>query len=259
MAEQKVYPNFSVANNAKPNRFLNFPFLGVIVKVVILIPVFVELSFLSLAAFFVLFVNWFVVLFTGKYWDTAYSFFLSLMRFTGKIQLYILGITDTYPGFALNTNGLFELTIAKPEKPNRWFAVPFFGIFVRFILLIPYIIFTNVLLRGSEVAMFFSWFTILFKGNLPESLYEFEKDSLRVSFAGSSYLLGLSDTYPSFAISMNHQTVKILLIIAGTILVLSRMNGDYARTYNRQSPNHRYYYQQNFSPRAGVPTDNKTY
>jgi len=256
MPELKVYPHLAVENNKKPNRFLAFPILGIIAKMIILIPVIIELVFLGLAACFVLFINWFVISFTGKYWDAAYRFFLGLMRLGAKMQLYIWGITDKYPGFTFDTNKILELNIPKPEKPNRWLAIPFVGIAVRAVLLVPYFIFNEVMQRGSGVALVISWFTVTFKARFPESLYEFEKDSLRVSLATSSYLIGLSDKYPSFAISMNHQTIKILLIIAGALLTAWRLQGTYA-PYTLNDSSYKYQYEQyDYKPQAN---DFKTY
>lgn len=260
MAEEQknIYPKFHVENNKKPNRFLNFPFLGIIIKVIILLPVWIESFFLGIAAFFALLINWFVISFTGKYWDPAYRFFVGLMRFWTKIKLYIFGITDKYPGFGLNTNGLFTFDIAKPENPNRWLAIPLLGLFIRFILLIPYLIFTDVLYRGAYVAMFLSWFVILFKGRLPESFYEFERDSIRVNYASNAYLVGLSDKYPSFYISMNHQTAKILLLIVGAILTAFNSLGSLTpdeRTY--ESNGYKYNYE--YGPESNFDLDYETY
>src|SRR5439155_3483498 len=132
MAEKatNVYPHLVVENNKKPNKFYAFPFVSIMVKTLLLIPVFLEIVVLSLIGFFILCINWFVILFTGKYWDTAYRFFLGTMRLAGKIKLYYWGLTDKYPGFALKTNGLFELTIAKPHNPNRWLAFPLLGLLI---------------------------------------------------------------------------------------------------------------------------------
>ncbi len=220
MAEKTsdIYPHFVVENNKKPNRLFAFPVIGIIIKIILLIPIFIEMFFLAIAAGVILVITWFVVLFTKTYWDPAYRFFLGLMRLTAKTKLYLFGLTDTYPGFTLDTNGLFTLDIPKPTHCNPWLAIPLIGFIIRFILLIPYLIFSEVLDRGSGVAMVISWFAVTFKKVFPESLYEFERDTLRVEFAADAYLIGLSDTYPSFAISMNHQTTKILLIIAGAVL-----------------------------------------
>lgn len=237
----KIYPHFTVANNKKPNRLYAFPFFGLLVKLIMLLPVMIVMCILSIYAFFIYLANWFYISFTGKYWEYAYKLFLGLMRLSGKMQLFIFGITDTYPGFGLDTKGLFELNIPKPEKINIWLAIPLVGVFVRIILLIPYFIFNDVLQRGAQVAMVFSWFTVTFKSEFPDSLYEFERDSMRVSFASSTYLLGLVDRYPSFSISMNHKNVKIGLIIVGAILALGNMSNSYGRqTHEMQRNNYQY-------------------
>lgn len=257
-AESRLYPTFTVANNKKPNKFLNFPFLGIIIKVIILVPVWIEAFFLGIAAFFLLVVNWFVISFTGRYWDVAYRFFLGLMRFWVKIRLYIFGITDKYPGFELNTNGLFELDMPKPESPNKWLAIPIVGIIVRFILLIPYCIFSDVLYRGANFAMFLSWFVILFKGRLPESFYEFERDAIRVNYASNAYIVGLSDKYPSFTISMNHQTAKILLIIVGALFSAFNMLSSIIPNERPHSNTKDYNYQYEYKPDSTLDIDYDT-
>jgi hypothetical protein len=261
-ATKRMYPEFVVENNKKPNRFLNFPFLGVFVKFILLIPVFIEMLFLGIAFIFILVFSWFYISFTGKYSEAAYKFFLGFARLSTKVNLYFYGITDKYPGFNFDTKGLFTLNIAKPEKPNRWFAIPLIGMFVRFILMLPYLIYADVLQRGAGFAMFLSWFVILFKGRLPEGLYEFERDSLRVYTASNFYMVGLSDTYPSFHISMNHQTTKILLIIVGAIFsVLNFFSSAMPEENNYQSDSYDYSteYPSDSEVDLNVETDYNTY
>jgi hypothetical protein len=256
MSDLKIYPHLVVENNKKPNRLLAFPLLGILIKMIILIPVFLEMTVLGFVAFFALLINWFVISFTGKYWDSAYQLFLGMMRLSAKVKLYIWGITDKYPGFTFDTNNLFKLDIAKPENPNRWLAIPLVGIAIRAILLIPYLIFTEVMERGSGVAMVISWFAVTFKSKFPESLYEFEKDTLRVSAAAGAYIFGLSDKYPSFSISMNHQTAKILLLVAGAILTAWRMQEAYSPDQIKNK-SYKYQYQSDYSPQTD--TDYKIY
>lgn len=225
----KIYPHFAVQNNKNPNKLYAFPLLGIIIKGIMVIPQFIMFIFLLFIFFPVLFINWFIILFTGKYWDIAYNFFVDVMRFGTKIGLFLYGLTDTYPGFDFDTKGIFELDIEKPKNPNRWMAFPIFGLLFRMIMLIPYIIFDDVLSRGAGVAVFVSWFAVLFKNIYPESLYEFERDSLRVSNSLFCYLVGLKDNYPSFTISMNHQNVKIALLLAGALLAFSGHKDDNKR------------------------------
>jgi hypothetical protein len=259
MAEKvrKIYPHFTVTNNKKPNRLYAFPLIGFLIKIILLLPIMFEMFFLTLYAFFVYLANWFVLSFTGRYWDHAYKLFLGIMKLSGKMQLFLFGITDTYPGFGLDTRGIFELEFAKPERPNPWLAIPLIGLVVRLVLLIPYFIYHAVLERGSQVAMFLSWFAVTFKGRYPDSLYEFERDTTRVGFASSLYVLGLSDKYPSFSISMNHKNVKIGLIIAGALFTVMNWHSSYRDEMNNMKKMDKYdYYQDSHRDTKQMPRMN---
>lgn len=251
----KVYPELKIEKNKTPSRFYAIPLLGFFIKMIILIPVFIEGLFIGIIFFILWIINSFVILFSGQYWKTAYDFFLGALRFYTKISVFVYGLTDTYPGFDLSASGLFVLDIEKPKKPNRLFAIPLLGVIARFILLIPYHIFSHVLQNGSWAGMLAGWYPILFYGKFPESLYEFEHDAIRVGLGGLCYMAGLSDEYPSFRISMNHQTIKILLIIAGTILTINSgknyfFSTQYTRQYRYQNP---YQYQYSY-PTPTAPT-----
>lgn len=230
-----LYPHFFIKPNKSPNRFYAIPLVGFFVKMLILIPVFFEVVLLFLVFIVLWTVNSFVILFTGRYWETAYTFFLGFMHYGAKISAYIYGLTDHYPGFTLSDERLFELTIPKPAHPNRWLAIPLIGLIIRSILIIPYHIFMQILGNGSWVAMIIAWFPILTKGVFPESAYEFEQDTIRVSMAYLCYLTGLSDRYPSFQLSMKHQTIKILLLIAGALLFASNIRGYFIHPRYRSS------------------------
>jgi len=250
MSENKnLYPQLIIKNNEHPNRWLAIPFLGIIFKTIILIPVFIEVIGLGIAALFFYLAVPFVILFTGNYWDSAYDFFLGYFKFSTKITLYYAGLTDKYPGFSLSDDGIFSLKIDKPQTPSRLMAFPILGYIIRYILLIPYLIFSMVLVYGMSIAVFISWFIILFSGRYPESIYEFICDTQRITLAQVMYFYYLSDTYPSFYISMKHKTIKILLIIAGVLYFLSRVylvinNFNHRRVarYNYYQNNH-YNYQ----------------
>src|SRR5688572_98132 len=94
-----TYPLLSVRRIEQPNRLWAFPLLGIVVKSIILIPVFIWLYLVSIAAIIVLIINSFVVLFTGRYWDTAYTLGLGLMRLSTKVVFFMAGLTDRFPGF----------------------------------------------------------------------------------------------------------------------------------------------------------------
>lgn len=239
MAEKKnLYPSLVIHNNANPSKLLAFPFVGILIKTILLIPIFIESVILAFPYLFFWLLTPFAILFTGKYWDTAYDFFLGYWKFNTKISLYYFGLTDKYPGFGLDDNGVFTLKIEKPKAPSRTLSFPILGFLVRSILLIPYGLFAAILGYGGYVAAFLSWFFVLFTGKYPESLYEFLRDATRIGLANQMYTSYLSDSYPSFYMSMKNRNIKILLIIAGTLLILLRIGSAFNGVKNPQRQNY---------------------
>lgn len=203
-----------------PNRFYAVPLLGILVKFIMLIPVIIVLWAISIATtILIMIVNPFIVLFTGNYWDSAYEFAVMLMVYTTKLFFFLSGMTDKYPGFNFKPEG-FELTINRPSNPGRLYAIPLLGILIRGVLLIPYLIFSSVLKYAAYLAVLVNFAPVLFMGQYSESFYELVLDFQRVSLAQSMYVYGLSDSYPSFKISWNHQGVKVALIIIGAVLMI---------------------------------------
>lgn len=209
----ELYPHLTLPHVKNPNRFFAVPFVGFLVKFLIVIPQCIMLLFAGLAWVVVgAVINPFVVLFTGKYWDTAYSLSLALLRLSFKVSVYFFGLTNEYPGFNFDNASSFSIDIPKPAKPNRLFAVPLFGLLVRCILLIPYYIYSGTIYSAAQLGATGSSFVVLFQGKYPESTYELARDAIRLTFAANAYTFGLSDAYPSFWISMNHKNIKIALI-----------------------------------------------
>lgn len=241
-----VYPSLQIKNNDNPSRLLNFPIFGPIIKLILLIPVFIYAWVISIGFVILWMITPFAILFTGKYWDTAYRYTLGYLRITVKLSLYIYGITDKYPGFNMSDNGVFSLTVDKPEHPSRLLAFPVLGIVIRMILLIPFLIWIQILSQGASFAYFIATFAIVFKRKYPESLFEFTRDSISRSLASTIYTSYLTDKYPSFKISMNHKNVKIALIIAGILLTFANIATqpsaeDYERDLQDQSLNETMY------------------
>lgn len=241
-----AYPKLQIKNNDNPSRLLNFPIFGPIIKIILLIPVLIYTWIIGIGFVILWMITPFVILFTGKYWDTAYRFTVGYLKLSIKLSLYIYGLTDKYPGFNMKDNGIFTLNVDKPEHPNRLLAFPIFGIVIRMVLLIPFIIWIQILSQGTSVAYFIATFAILFKKKYPESLYEFTRDTVTRSLASTIYTSYLNDKYPSFKISMNHKNVKIALIIAGVLLTFANIftqpsAEDYERDLQDQSQNETMY------------------
>lgn len=97
------YPvNLEVKVPERSNRLYALLFLLFIVpKIIILIPHFVILWFLSIASIVVVTIAQFAVLFTGRYPAGLFSFVVRFMRWQVRVNAFLLGLTDRYPPFSL--------------------------------------------------------------------------------------------------------------------------------------------------------------
>ena len=215
-----TYPTLRAERIDEPNRLWAFPILGILVKSILLIPVLIVLSVLSIVWFVLMVINSVQVLLTGSYWRPAYDLTFGLIRMSTKVWFYLAGLTDKYPGFGFEIDDRYSLNIDYPERPNRAFAIPIVGGVVRVILLIPFLIYESIISNAALIGALISFVPVLFSGRYPETTFELNRDAVRLTSAELVYLAGLSDEYPSFAISREHGTGKVVLIVIGVVLFL---------------------------------------
>lgn len=228
------YPILIAERIQNPNRVWAIPLLGIFVKWLLLIPLFFWFFVVELVVVVLVLVNSLVVLFTGSYWRPAYEWAVWFIRLTVKAGLYIAGLTDRYPGFGPQMPEGFTLDIEFPQSPSRFFAVPCLGGIARGVLLIPFAIYTYFVFYGAIVGAVIAFVPVLFAGTYPETVFELLRDSFRLQSAQLVYGFGLSDRYPSFAISMNHGGAKIALIAVGAILLIIQEASSLANSVPRR-------------------------
>lgn len=179
------------------------------------------------------------------------------MKLAAKTGLFFSGLTNKYPGFDLQIHDNWQLEFTLPQKPNRYFAIPLLGGLSRIILLLPYAVYSQVIARGSGVGMVISSVPVLFSGKYPESTYEMGRDAIRLSLRQGVYFAGISDTYPSWYISMNHKAIKIILIIVGALMILGQSSARHER-FNHQNYNNNGDYGRNYMPSRHLQPPNNT-
>jgi hypothetical protein len=94
-----------IALPEQSSRGLNIPWLGMFIKSILLIPVLILLFFMGIGVYFVLIllqIPMWVILFTGKYPQGLAAWMAGLLQLQTRAGAYMVGLTDTYPGFALD-------------------------------------------------------------------------------------------------------------------------------------------------------------
>jgi Domain of unknown function (DUF4389) len=76
--------------------------LTVAFRLILAIPQFIVLAILGLAAFVVMVIAFFAVLFTGTWPPGLRDFVVSVMRWSLRVQSYFLLLNDVYPPFSLD-------------------------------------------------------------------------------------------------------------------------------------------------------------
>lgn len=222
-ATKNYYPQIEIPRNTNPNRLYAIPLISLFIKFILLIPVFIELWALMIATgVIVMLINPFAVLFTGKYLKIAYDLTTGVMRLGARTSFYINGVTDKYPGFNISTTP-FTWILDYPQTPNKLFAFPVLGFVIKVIILVPFSFFSQIISYATNLAVFaiVTPLSVLIKGYYPETTHELTVDSVRLSNASMAYIFGISDKYPSYKISWNHKTIKIVLIILAILMMIA--------------------------------------
>jgi hypothetical protein len=66
------------------------------------IPQIIVLYFIEIAAFVVLFISWWAILFVGRYPKWAFDFVSGYLRWATRVSGYSLFLTDKYPPFSMS-------------------------------------------------------------------------------------------------------------------------------------------------------------
>lgn len=232
--KSRLYPIVSIERIKNPSRFYAFPIVGGLCKFIILIPVFILLWFGSLVAGVCLLINAFVVLFTGRYWLTAYVWVKRVVNLNAKVMFFTTGLTDKYPGLDYELHDNFKVEFSMPKEPNKLYALPLLGLLFRTILLIPFSLFSSIVQNAVNAMTVCSSFSVLFRGYYPESTFELVRDNVRLQLAEFLYSAGISDTIPTMRISKNHLKIKLFFILIGFLALVINTVFQFTNSMNRE-------------------------
>ena len=97
------YPlTLTIEYPATLSRWLNLPlFIGLFIKLILLIPHIIIVAFLYVAALVVIFIALFAILFTGSFPEGMHTFVVGVNRWGTRVNAYAYALTDAYPPFSL--------------------------------------------------------------------------------------------------------------------------------------------------------------
>jgi hypothetical protein len=149
---------------------------------------------LGMAALVVAFVNWFIIVFTGRADADLVSLQQFYLRWRARAMAYMALLRDEYPPFGDRGYPVAARFDAVLENRNR-LTVGF-----RFVLVIPQLIVLFFLIVAWAVTAIIGWFAILFAGRYPEELWRFGEGVMRWALRVEAYWLLLHDEYPPFSL-----------------------------------------------------------
>jgi hypothetical protein len=219
--------------------------LTVLLRLLVLIPQFIAVAVLGVAAFFVAIVGWFAALVTGRLPTWAYYFLSSYVAYATRVGASGTLLIDTYPPFSFAAPGYPVQIELEPAELNR------LAVLARIVLVIPAAIVYAVLSAGWEACSFFIWLIVLVMGRMPEPLFEATAAIARYEMRLQAYWLMLSTAYPKrlfgdgngqaapgtnatrpFLMTTAGRVILIVIIVAG---VASGIGGGFGQSGNSDS------------------------
>ena len=165
--------------------------LTVLIRLILVIPQFIVLYVLAIAADFVLLIGWFGALFTGALPQFAADFLTGVLRWQARVNAYLLLLTDQYPPFSFDDADYPVRVAAQPGPLNR------LAVLFRIFLAFPAAIVVGVLAYGMEtIALFVIWLIVLITGRMSDSLHAAMSAVLRYTIRYIGYFYMLTSEYP---------------------------------------------------------------
>jgi hypothetical protein len=138
-----------------------------------------------------------MILFRQRYPRWWFDFALELARFGARVGAYVALLTDEYPSTVEQQSVHLEVDYPDAEHDlNRWLPL------VKWLLAIPHYLILIFLSVAAFFAVVIAWFSILFTGHYPRSLFNFVVGVGRWWLRVQAYaFLLVTDDYPPFSLA----------------------------------------------------------
>jgi hypothetical protein len=186
------------------NKLYAVPIIGIVLKWIMLIPFFIAAYIVGIIVQFAGWLTWIPVLFVGKYPVFADTLYGGYIRWISRVAAFMTGIQDKYPSFSFSDDaGSGDVSISWPfnEHPNRLWAIPFAGIFVKAVICIPHFIALAVLGFVSWLLLLVTWISVLQTGTYPAWGLNVIGGTIRWQTRVYAFMYGITDKYPPFSLT----------------------------------------------------------
>ena len=197
-----AYPvNLTYTPDEGQNRLWGIPFLGIVARTILVIPHLILLFFLGIAIYVFVLVNWIPVLVNGRQASWGYALAEAYFTLSSRVSIYLTLATGKYPPIGWSGDHPVNASLDRNEAQNRLWGIPFVGLMVRLIVLIPHFIVLGVLSLGLSVLLLVSWIPVLLNGRQAASIVNFVGGFYRWSVRVGAYAGLLTGSYPPFSLS----------------------------------------------------------
>jgi hypothetical protein len=193
------YPvSVSVTNEREINRLWGIPLIGVAGRAFMAIPHFAVLSIMGIGMYAWAFLGWIPILAYGRVPGLAVKFLTEYLHRQARTAGYVVflmpgGYPPLEPGMPIPVDVQLHL---ETLQINRLWGMPFLGLAVRFIILLPHMIIGAFLALAVVLSLLVLWIPILATGRYPEWAARLYGLTLRYMTRVSAYLLLIPVPYP---------------------------------------------------------------
>ena len=188
-------------------------------RLFMLIPQCFVFAFVSIAAWVIMFLSWWAILFTARYPEVFLNFVTWWLRWAARLTGYSYLLTDRYPPFSGREEAGYPIVfgVEHPETLSRlttffrfpiiptWTWAPWdqwrlqWSSMPGMPMAIPHYVVLWFISIAAGVILFLSWWAILFIGRYPRVFFDFITWWFRWSMRVYGYVYLVTDKYPPFS------------------------------------------------------------
>lgn len=188
-----------VPEDAGQNRLWGIPWLGIVARAILCIPQALILWLLGVAFGLLTLVSWAPILVNGRQSTVITAIFRTISEMQSRTTLYLTLSTGVYPGFFEGAGHPIQVTVDDDPGQNRLWGIPFLGIIIRAILIIPHAIVLWVLGIGAGLLFLVSWIPVLVNGRQASAITSYYAATYRYGLRVGAYVTLITGQYPPFA------------------------------------------------------------